>query len=239
MPGMSRGWRLGLGIPTVLIGLVCLVAGVAILATVGPDGEFDLRSTTRADGSAVVFDALSLRGLPSSEDLAITIEASVTGDDGRPVFVGVGPTPAVAAYLEGVAHERVVRIGPGGQLETDAVQGAPSPRRSPADVGFWVAQGTGATAELAWTVVSGDWSIVIMNADATEEVNTVGIYRLRVPLIGPFGVGLTVLAAILLAGGGILTASGARMPARRRGDEPAPDRPDTALDPSGTGRLRP
>jgi hypothetical protein len=78
-----------------------------------------------------------------------------------------------------------------------------------------------------------------MNADATEEVNTVGIYRLRVPLIGPFGVGLTVLAAILLAGGGILTASGARMPARRRGDEPAPDRPDTALDPSGTGRLRP
>jgi hypothetical protein len=236
---MSRGWRLGLGIPTVLIGLVCLLAGVAILATVGPDGEFDLRSTTRADGNAVVFDALSLRGLPSSEDLAITIEASVAGVDGRPVFVGVGPTPAVAAYLDGVAHERVVRIGPGEQLETDPVLGEGSPPRPPADLGFWVAQGTGTTAELAWTVASGDWSIVIMNADATEEVNTVGIYRLRVPLIGPFGVGLTVLAAILLAGGGILTASGARMPARRRGDEPAPDRPDTALDPSGTGRLRP
>jgi hypothetical protein len=227
MPTMTRGWRIGLGIPTVLLGLVCLLAGSAILATVGPDGEFDLRSSARADGNAVVFDALSLRGLPPPEDLAITIEASVSGETGRPVFVGVGPTPAVADYLSDVPHERVVRIATGGSFVTERVTGAAEPAGRPADEPFWAASAAGGTADLSWTLTSGDWSIVIMNADAAADVDTVGTFRLRIPFIGPLGVGLVVVALLLLAGGTILTASGARMPTVPRGDRSStPPRPD-------------
>jgi len=223
---MGRGWRLGLGIAAVLAGLVLLLAGAALLATIGPDGVFDLRSRAVTSGHAVVFDAISLRDLPPSEDLPITVDAWVEDADGGAVFVGVGPTSDVATYLDGVRAARVVRIDPGRAFVTEPTAGSGEPDGPPRDRPFWVASGSGNTARLEWTVTSGDWSIVLMNADGSAGVDTTGTYRVHVPILGPVAVGLTILAIALLVGGAILTVSGARMPARPGTGGRPPVRPD-------------
>ncbi len=81
-----------------------------------------------------------------SESLLGDTRLTAAGD--RPLFVGIGSTAGVEEYLS---------------------DGAPPV--APAQLDLWVAQASGPGEQsLTWTPRDGDWTVVLMNADATPGV---------------------------------------------------------------------
>ncbi|HET7276790.1 MAG TPA: DUF4389 domain-containing protein, partial [Dermatophilaceae bacterium] len=78
--------------------------------------------------------------------------------------------------------------------------GAPAQAPSAADV--WVVQASGAGRQtLDWNAESGDWTVVVMNADASAGVSTDVRVGARFPDLGTFAGGALIAAAVLLAVG--------------------------------------
>jgi hypothetical protein len=221
---MRRGLKLGLGIPLTLIGLFMTIGGVAIVAWVGPDGSFTLPDARAvSNGKALVFDDIAIdRHLPASGNLATTLQLSVRGN-GKDVFVGVGPAALVARYLRGVPVDRIVQVNWPGGVRTEAVAGSASPDGSPETKRLWIAQAHGPTASIRWTLASGAWTVVIMNADASSDVDVTGTASVTLPVLGPIGVAALLVGLAFLLAGILLTISGSRMPkAVPLGGAPAP-----------------
>jgi hypothetical protein len=109
-----------------------------------------------------------------------------------PVFVGVGPTSEVEAWLAGVPH--TVSSGmdaDGGWSDFRTVPGTATPS-DPDDQDFWVtsASGTG-TQQITWALEDGTWTVVVMNADASRGLVADVAAGITVP-------GLSWLVAVLL-----------------------------------------
>jgi hypothetical protein len=220
---MKRGLKLGFGIPLVLLGLFATLAGVALMVLVGPDGTFTLPETHASSaGNALLFDAIYIRGnLPASGNLSATVEIAARSDE-SPVFVGIGPSTRVAAYLRDVSVDRVVQVNWPGGVRTQNTPGSRTPR-PPGDQPFWQAMDEGAGERtVQWTVSDGDWSIVVMNEDASRGIDVFGSVEVKVPVLGPASIILLVVAILMLAGGIALTVSGARTPKRRESSPGAP-----------------
>ena len=95
---------------------------------------------------------------------------------------------------------------------------------APVDQTFWAAQiTTDTTKDLTWKVESGDWTVVIMNADASRGVDTNARLGIKVGWFLPAAIGLLVLGLVLLAGGTVLAILGGRGLARA--EEPPPPIP--------------
>ena len=73
---------------------------------------------------------------------------------------------------------------------------------APADQPFWVVSSTGIGPQrVTWDIEEGTYSIVVMNADASDGVSFEARVGARVPLLKPVGIGL-------LVGGSVATALG-------------------------------
>ena len=91
----------------------------------------------------------------------------------------------------------------------------------PAEQAFWAAQVTAEQAsELTWEVESGDWTVVLMNADASRGIDLDARLGIKVDWLLPALIGLIVVGLILLAGGTTLVIVGSRGLARP--SEPTP-----------------
>jgi hypothetical protein len=228
---MARGLKLGLGIPMVLVGLVLTFAGIVLLVLVGPDGRFSLpENVARSEVRALVFDGLSLGGVPESGGFAVDIDIRLRDLDGvDEVFVGIGPRADVEDYLRDVAVDRLIQANWPGGVRTERVEGGgfrvPSP---PGEEELWVAADTGAEAEIVWPATDGDWIVVVMNADGSRDIAVTGSVDVTIPALGPASIAVTALGVVLLGGGLALTVSGARMPSRPRHAGEPPTRPDAA-----------
>jgi hypothetical protein len=213
----ARALKIGFGVGFLVVGLFVTIAGVALTALVGPDGRFEMPETTaRTRGRALVFDAIYVRGnLPTSGSLSATLGIDVEAREDGDVFVGVGPTPRVHRYLADVAYGRVVRIDWPGGAGTEPVRGGRAPDGAPGDQGWWEASDEGPTASVGWTVRDGDWSVVIMNADASAGVDVAGSVEVALPILGPLAIGTLLFGLALIAIGVILTVRSARSPKDR------------------------
>jgi hypothetical protein len=98
-----------------------------------------------------------------------------TSNAGKPVFVGIAKTRDVDAYLRGSAHATVtdVEYGPFDRFRASYRThsgGRPAP---PAQQRFWTASTSGpGSRTLDWKARDGSWSVVVMNADASQRVDT-------------------------------------------------------------------
>ena len=126
-------------------------------------------------------------------------------------FVGVARTADVATYLGGVGRSRLDRFGPWSSgptapgMMTDLPGGRP--RSAPADAGIWVAQSSGSgTQVLDWRPRDGNWSVVVMRADARAGIAVSARVGVTAPGLGPLAVGLLSAGAVLLLLGGLLVA---------------------------------
>ena len=220
---MKRGLKLGLGIPMLLIGLFMTIGGIALLVLVGTDGTFSLPATRAVtDGHALVLETIDVgEDFPTSGSFSATVGVSIEGH-GDDVFVGIGPAADVARYLRGVRIDRIVQVDwPGGvRTEPEAGSRTPAP---PSEQTFWVAKDEGDTANLEWPLTGGDWTLVIMNADASSDVSVTASGTLRMTALGPISVGLLVLGVGVLVGGILLTISGSKAPRVRGVTPPRPD----------------
>jgi len=133
-----------------------------------------------------------------------------TADSAQQIFIGIAPQADVAAYLSGVKHSELteVRFSPF-HAEYRDISGTKPPAR-PADQKFWTASATGAgSQELKWDLRSGNWAVVIMNADASSPVSVDLRGGARSDLLWPVFLGLLIGGIVLLAIGVPLIVAGA------------------------------
>lgn len=126
-------------------------------------------------------------------------------DDADALFVGIGPSDQVAAYLAGVRHDEITEVGVGLFGADYAEHRGGAPTGAPTAQTFWSASAAGPGARsLTWPVESGDWAVVVMNVDGSADVRADVTAGLTIPVIRIAAItsyvtgGLFVLAGVLL-----------------------------------------
>jgi hypothetical protein len=133
----------------------------------------------------------------------IRIEGASSGSG--PLFLGIGPTNEVDQYLAGVGHDEIsdFDVDPFRVSYTEHQGGAPA--AAPTAQSFWAASESGSGPQvLTWDVSSGDWTVVIMNADGSPGVQADLSAAATFPVLQPIAIGM-------LVGGGVLFLVGIAM----------------------------
>lgn len=190
-----------------------------------PDGyltspTFELSTDTHA----LTSEQLDLRvvrneWLPASWLATVKLSAASPGD--VPVFVGIGPVAEVDAYLEGVAHSEVTW-----NSNDDPVylprEGENAPG-VPAKQDFWITSSEGLDPQsIVWDVEPGQWTVLIMNADATPDVTVDVSAGVRTPWLIIVAVGLLGAGTLCLVTGSVLMFFGLRHRAATQQRAPNP-----------------
>lgn len=133
-----------------------------------------------------------------------------SAEAGREIFIGVARQSDVDRYLANVQRSEVidVQFGPF-RADYRDVPGtrAPAP---PGQQNFWASTARGAgTQRLEWDVEPGNWALVIMNADASSQVEVDLQAGFRSDLLWPVFLGLLISGLVLLAVGVPLIVAGA------------------------------
>jgi len=128
----------------------------------------------------------------------------IRSQSSRAVFVGIAPAGAAGSYLANVAHAEAGGLG--ARSADFRTQPGGAPGTAPTAQHFWAASATGAGQRtLTWKVRSGNWRIVVMNADGTRNIASdlsIGASLPHLLWIGIAALGAGLL--ILLMGGGAL-----------------------------------
>jgi hypothetical protein len=210
-----------MGAMLALVAIGLLAAGGGLLWAYGTqrtsEGFFvtpttDLSTNTYALTSTEIdLSARPADWFPSSSLATVRLEAESAG--AGPVFVGIGPEDQVDAYLSGVGQAEVTRIG----LDPDNVTyrtiegGAPAGPPSAED--FWVASAEGSGSQvLTWDLESGEWTVVIMNADSSPVVTVDVSAGARIGILAPIAVGMLIGGVILGAAAAALLVFAVRKP---------------------------
>jgi hypothetical protein len=131
----------------------------------------------------------------------IRIEGESSGPGG-PLFLGIGPTNEVDQYLAGVGHDEIsdFDVDPFRVSYTEHPGGAPDV--APTAQSFWAVSESGSGPQtLTWDVSSGDWTVVIMNADGSPGVQTELSVAATLPVLQPIAIGMLVGGAVLFLAG--------------------------------------
>jgi hypothetical protein len=158
----------------------------------------------------------------------VRIRGESTG--GKTLFIGIGPEADVARYLGSVAHSSVedVEFDPFRVTYRPVAGGAP--QGPPTDQRFWVASASGVgTQTLTWKVRDGDWSVVLMNADASRGVDADIDLGAKLSFLLWVSIGLLIGGVLVVGGSTALIV----LAARTRRQPPAP--PVTPSGGPGTG----
>jgi hypothetical protein len=216
----------------IIAGAMILVAGLGVIGAgagliwanaTQRDAQGYFTSPTesfRADGVALVSSVdFAMKPGPNSwislDPLGtVRVRASVAGGS---TFLGVAPTSDVDRYLAGAAHSEVTSVS---VLPFAANYREVSGSRTvsvPASKSFWVASSVGAgVRHVTWHTTSGQWSLVVMRADAQSGVIARVSVGTNTGLVLPVGVGLVVGGVLVLFGGGLMIGLGEIALARRR-----------------------
>jgi hypothetical protein len=203
-----------LGLVSVLLGATVLVAGgIAALAWHQRDSAGYFTSgpatlTSRAYALTTPELSVDVRG-PDAVYAGrllgrVRLDVSSTGA-GKPLFVGVGRSDQVAAYLATVGHSEIrdVRVQPLSVTYRELPGAAPA--SAPAEQSFWAHSVTGAgPLSLTWSPPAGHWSVVIMNADGSATLAADVRLAGTLPVVGWAALVLLILGVWLGAGGLIL-----------------------------------
>ena len=201
---------------SLVLGSLVLLVGVALLFGGGTlvgvdltfsdeDGFLNLPSTEIERDTYAVVGRMVLEGdwiwwwkHPA------TIQVKMTGE--QPVFIGVAPSSDLEGYLSNVSYSQVEDID-FDDYWADRVWTtdyrdyigtiAPAP---PADQTFWDANVQGAGEQtLRWEIESGDWMLVVMNADASRGIEVSGTVGAHAPWLLGVGIGLLAAGVALVA----------------------------------------
>jgi len=224
--GGPTGGRAGPGrwttgrIVSAVAGAVVLVGSVGLLGAGGSalwaqtqrhGGYADLGTVTySAPGYAIASDAVTLHmssgGWDAASALIGTVRIRVTPVSGTaPAFIGIAPAGAAGRYLADVQYATVRGVADHHETYTEHAGSAPAvpPRRA----GIWAAQAAGqGTQTLTWTVRSGDWMVIAMNADGSRPVSMRVNVAATLPALPWIAAGLLAGGAVFLIGGALLIA---------------------------------
>jgi hypothetical protein len=161
-------------------------------------------------GHAMLSDRIDLETdadwVPLSAALG-TARVEVTSTDaGEGLFIGVGPSSDVEAYLSGVERTVIDDLGLDSAADRELIPGG-EPSGPPTDQDFWTSQASGTgTQRLDWEPADGSWTLVIMNADGSAGVAADARIGATAPALGGLAWGILVgglflglVAALVLA----------------------------------------
>jgi hypothetical protein len=221
----------------VLGGVAALIGAVLVLSGMGPMGEYrdvdgyymsDALTVDRPTHAIVSDDVDLLRGryetLIENSMLAFADapdDVRVQGMASPPnaLFLGIAPTSAVEDYLSGVAHDEITDWDTNLAALTDIeyrTNVGTAPPGPPGTETFWATSGEGTEMQtLDWTIESGDWTVVIMNADAAAGVAAELAFGAAPESdINDIARTMMMVGSVALIGGGLLVYAG--MSSRRR-----------------------
>ena len=169
-------------------------------------------------GYAITSENIELHSGSSEFDLperwlgTVKIEADSRTANG--VFIGVAPTGAVNAYLNGVARSTVTDpVGHDGDPVSTFAPGV-GPGRAPGDANFWAASSQGGRHQtLTWNPTSGSWTLVVMNAAGTSPVSADVAIGADLPIVDDVGIIMLVVGSVLLVLGVLFLVLAIRRPA--------------------------
>jgi len=202
-------------ISTVLfIGATCMLAATIALAWLyetqrNPEGFVESPEVSMStNGYAITSTDLDLGSLPEEwipSDVVGTFRVSAESESSPSLFLGVGPSSDVDAFLADVEHAEVTRFGNQERLAYTDHAGSVSPQQ-PADLGFWTVSSEGAGQRtLDWEPESGEWTLVVMNSDATSGLDVSASLGVNTPWI-PIGMWVTAVLTVVIAVGAVVTA---------------------------------
>ena len=208
---------IGFGTGLVLVGLVLVYNfGLTSVFHSPVFGEYNLTDplTIEVSSRAVVTDDVDLLRWSTMPEFVSPDDVRVEGVATRSdtLFLGIAPADAAAGYLEGVAHDEITSWDSSADDITDVVyarnEGATEPA-APETLGFWVASVSGSGEQaLDWTIESGEWALVVMNADGSPGVSAdVRFGVATLPVLLPIGLASLVAGLVALIGGFRLVTS--------------------------------
>jgi hypothetical protein len=221
---VSAQWGAGRVI-AVIVASLAVLAGLAALAGGGTALVFD---QTQRDASGYLMTDSTAYSTGTYALVSDSYRTGAAGDvlvarnmlgtvrirshSSAPVFVGIARAAAVDSYLAGVRHEVATRFD-ARQIDFRLHDGG-APATPPTAKHFWAAQSLGtATQTLSWSPQSGNWRIVVMNANGSAGVRTDLALGARFPHLLWIGVGVVSGGALLL----LLGSGGIYAAVRRRG----------------------
>ena len=218
------------GIVIALVGFGAAVAGGGMLwahSQRASDGYLASPTWTfETDGAAVTAEEIDL-GAPTRDDwlwfrrFEVRIDVESTTAD--PVFVGIAPRADVDAYLDGVPHSEIARLG--GFRDTATYRTSPGTTmpEPPGDQTFWAARAQGpGVQQMTWQAEPGTWALVVMNADGEPGVAVQASAAAQAGFLLPLGVALLASGILLLLGAVAMITIAAAGGRNEAPDHPAP-----------------
>ena len=237
-----------LGVLLALVGLPVLLGGLGLswaLATQRDSGGYFNLPTERVttSTSALTSGVIELGHVGTdawwSDHRLATVRVRAESRGPGSVFVGVGPTDEVKAYLAGTSYDEVSTARTNPFRYSLTRRGSEGTLASPpADQTFWTVQSSGTgVRRLVWDVKPGSYTVVVMNSDAAAGVDVDLGAGARFDFLEPTALGLVVGGTLLIVLSGVLIAFGVRRtpprvgpPAQRAAEPVVPD-PEPAPSP--------
>ncbi|HEV8090004.1 MAG TPA: hypothetical protein VGQ50_15200 [Actinomycetota bacterium] len=204
---MGRRLRIGIGVALVVLGLFATVGGVALVSLVGADGSIGLAPTRLiGSGYAITLPQVDVPSLPDGQHVRLDVSLQ-PGD--RPLFLGIGPTSDVNAYLRDVPIDVIEQIDQPGAASTSPINGNAQPA-APEAQPFWAISATGDAPSISWTAQPGEWTLVVMSTPPRRPVNVTASGSVTLPVLGPLGFVLLAIAVAVLGAGAWMIVRAAR-----------------------------
>jgi hypothetical protein len=211
------------------------VLGFAYLSERGDDGYFDETLDRIASPTAAITTGdVDLKADPGPPDWVFdvvdaTVRIRARAQDSVDLFVGIGPTADVEAYLADVAREEITDIEPSGDVDYRTIPGKAVPA-PPGDQQFWVASASGMDEQvLIWDLTEGEWTAVLMNADGAPGIVADVTVGLRSGAIVAVAIVLLLVGSVLMAIAVAIILIAARRPAEEVAAEAAAAPPPRAV----------
>lgn len=159
---------------------------------------------------AVTTSSVDFTDVPEVVSSLTLGDVRVQGEAPGGVFVGIGTTAEVDAYLSGVSREIV-----DDPWRDDTESRAGDAASPPGQQDFWAASASGEGAQtLEWDATAGEWTVVWMNPDGGEGLDVTVRVGATVPALGWIAAGLLITGVVFLLGGVLLIIVGARRAVR-------------------------
>jgi hypothetical protein len=232
----ETSWHIGRIFAIIFGGLMLLVAfgllmgGGAILVTqsaVSDQGGYMMTGSVplKVNSFAIVQSGINIHMdvgwmmNPPSQNI-VSIKISATSNSGKPVFIGIATQQYAQGYLNNVGIDKLLtydwvpnRMGGTGTPTYQTIPGG-APSSAPTTQVFWLAQASGTgTQTVTWTPTSGEYWVVIMNADGSSVVDENVQVGAHVAILSWVGWGLLFAGLMVgLAGFAVLYLGAFRRP---------------------------
>jgi hypothetical protein len=205
---LGRLLMLLFGIVGGLIAVGLLFGGAAVLwvGTGLPDSEGYINTETltlESDTCAIITEPAEIE-LPSFwkfnyAPLATLRVVCENMDPSRGVFIGIASAADVTAYLGDAAYDEIIDFSLHPYTLDFRRHAGTATLTAPTEETFWTASVFGTEAQsLTWNVDPGRYALVLMNADASTDLDLETRVGARVPLLRGVGIGLVTGGVIVL-----------------------------------------